>query len=181
MTSTLIPGPDDIAATHDRPVPTPIAAAEDSQCISDLRRVDMFGDLAEEHLQWVLNHAECLNLENGDPLWIQGEPADAMFVVMTGQIQVIFEVSGQQVRLTSDKWGGVMGMLPYSRMTEYRGKSWAMGPSRVLQIRREHFAKMLYEIPELGYRLVALMSDRVREGTRYEQRREKMMALGKLS
>ncbi|MEM1181643.1 MAG: ATP-binding protein [Acidobacteriota bacterium] len=159
----------------------PIPALEDSQCSADLRRIDMFGDLAEEHLQWILAHAECLHLEPGDPLWIAGRPADAMFVVLTGQIQVMFEVSGQQVRLTSDKWGGVIGVLPYSRMTEYQGKTAAIRPSRVLQIRREHFSEMLYEIPELGYRLVALMSDRVREGTRFEQRREKMMALGKLS
>ncbi|MEM8995923.1 MAG: cyclic nucleotide-binding domain-containing protein [Acidobacteriota bacterium] len=181
MTSTATPGPDDPAAADGRQVPKAIAAAEDGQCIADLRRVDMFGDLSGEHLEWVLNHAECLHLETGDPLWIEGEPAEAMFVVLTGQIQILFEVSGQQVRLTSDKWGGVIGVLPYSRMTEHRGKTWAMGPSRVLQIRREHFSEMLYKIPELGYRLVALMSDRVREGTRFEQRREKMMALGKLS
>jgi signal transduction histidine kinase len=40
---------------------------------------------------------------------------------------------------------------------------------------------MLHRSPELGQRLVATMSDRVREQTKIAQQREKMMALGKLS
>ena len=159
-----------------------IPASEDSRCVEDLRQVEMFGDLSDQHLDWILQHAQCLVLDKGDALWHPGEPADAMFVVMKGEIQVIFEVSGQQVRLTSDKWGGIIGLLPYSRMTEYRGLTAALdGGARVLRICKEHFTDMLHKIPELGYRLVALMSDRVREGTRFEQQREKMMALGKLS
>jgi signal transduction histidine kinase len=40
---------------------------------------------------------------------------------------------------------------------------------------------MLHRSPELGQRLVAIMSDRVRDSTRAQQQREKMMALGKLA
>jgi signal transduction histidine kinase len=40
---------------------------------------------------------------------------------------------------------------------------------------------MLHRSPELGQRLVAIMSDRVRDSTRAQQQREKLMALGKLS
>ena len=112
-----------------------VPASEDLRCVEDLRQVEMFGDLGDQHLDWILQHAECLVLEKGDALWHPGEPADAMFVVMTGEIQVMFEVSGQQVRLTSDKWGGVIGLLPYSRMTEYRGLTAVLdGGARVLRI-----------------------------------------------
>jgi signal transduction histidine kinase len=40
---------------------------------------------------------------------------------------------------------------------------------------------MLAVSPEIGQRLVAVMSDRVREGVRLEQQRERMVALGRLS
>ena len=40
---------------------------------------------------------------------------------------------------------------------------------------------MLQRMPLLGQRLVAIMSDRIRETTRQETQRDKLMALGKLS
>ena len=40
---------------------------------------------------------------------------------------------------------------------------------------------MLRRLPELGPRLVGIMADRVRENTRADQQRDKLMALGKLS
>ncbi|MEM6792406.1 MAG: ATP-binding protein [Acidobacteriota bacterium] len=150
-------------------------------CAEDLSSVDIFGDLEADQLEWVLDYAECLDLEDGEVLWREGQVADAMFVVLSGRVQLLFELMGQTTRVTSDRWGGVIGLLPYSRMETWRGKALALGPTRALRIDRRHFADVLHKIPELGYRLVALMSDRVREGTRLEQQREKMMALGKLS
>lgn len=150
-------------------------------CTEDLRLVEIFVDLEEKQLQWVLERATCFELSTGDALWAQGQPADAMFVMLRGKVQLIFDVMGQSLRATSDRWGGVVGVLPYSRMTEYASPCVAIEPCRVLRIGKEHFIEMLSTIPELGYRLVALMSDRVREGTRVQEQREKMMALGTLS
>jgi hypothetical protein len=45
----------------------------------------------------------------------------------------------------------------------------------------QYFPELLQRIPVLGYRLVAVMSDRIRETTRQEVQRDKLMALGKLS
>ncbi len=163
------------------PEATKSAEALGAPCIDDLRRVEIFGDLEEEQLQWLLDRATCLDLATGESLWAQGQPANAMFVLLRGKVQLIFDVMGQSLRATSERWGGVVGVLPYSRMTEYAAPCVAIEPCRVLRIGKEHFIEMLSTIPELGYRLVALMSDRVREGTRVQEQREKMMALGKLS
>jgi signal transduction histidine kinase len=54
-------------------------------------------------------------------------------------------------------------------------------PLRMVVVHKGDFPAMLDTSEELGRRLVALMSDRVREATRSEQQREKMTALGKLS
>jgi signal transduction histidine kinase len=43
------------------------------------------------------------------------------------------------------------------------------------------FPELIQTIPELTARLVALMSDRIREGTRIEQQRDRLVSLGKLS
>jgi signal transduction histidine kinase len=72
-------------------------------------------------------------------------------------------------------------MLPYSRMTHYPGHTVAVEPSQVLRVKKSDFDEMLAISHELGQRLVAEMSNRVRGDVRLEQQREKMMALGRLS
>ena len=42
-------------------------------------------------------------------------------------------------------------------------------------------AEMLKRMPELGQRMVAIMADRIRETTKMDSQRDKLMALGKLS
>jgi signal transduction histidine kinase len=51
----------------------------------------------------------------------------------------------------------------------------------VLRLHMQYFPELIQRIPVLGYRLVAVMSDRIRETTRQETQRDKLMALGKLS
>lgn len=150
-------------------------------CYDDLAHNPVFEDLEREQLHWLLRHSTCCELQPGDSLWTDGAPADAMFVVLSGTVQMFFDMAGQTLRVDASVRNGVIGMLPYSRMTEFKGKTYAAEPARVLRIAKDDFPDMLREIPELGYRLVALLSDRVRDSTRVADQRAKMMALGKLS
>jgi signal transduction histidine kinase len=77
--------------------------------------------------------------------------------------------------------GQVTGYLPYSRLTHISGTGRAVIQTRSVRLHRDHFPEMLQRIPEIGQRLVAIMSDRIREVTKIETQRDKLMALGKLS
>ena len=78
--------------------------------------------------------------------------------------------------------GQVTGLLPYSRLTHYGGTSRAVLPTRIVAPPSEAFSqKCSSACPLLGQRLVSLMADRIRETTRIETQRDKLMALGKLS
>ena len=153
----------------------------DNACIADLQNIPIFADLEERQLLWLLDHCSCLELQTGEILWEKGQAADQMYVVLSGVVQIFIEVAGQTVTGTSERWGHVMGVLPYSRMVEFPGRAVATEPSKVLGIAKEHFPAMLKTIPELGYHLVTLMTDRVRSATQTQGQREKIMALGKLS
>jgi len=73
------------------------------------------------------------------------------------------------------------GLLPYSRLTNYSGGSQAVLPTRIANLNKALFPELLRRMPLLGQRLVAVMSDQIRESTRMETQRDKLMALGKLS
>ena len=73
------------------------------------------------------------------------------------------------------------GKLPFSRMKNYGGEGFAVGPVWSIDIPDSLFPEMLAAIPSMAQRCVSILLDRVREVTRIEQQSEKLTALGKLA
>src|SRR5205807_10388485 len=110
----------------------------------------------------------------------QGDPADAMFVILEGQFQWRGK-SGSETVMLSSKPGDVTGVLPFSRMKQFTVSGRAVTDGRILKFPASLFSELVQKMPELTTRLVGLMSDRIREATRIEQRRDRLASLGKLS
>ncbi|HXV59261.1 MAG TPA: ATP-binding protein [Vicinamibacteria bacterium] len=149
--------------------------------VDELRGLEIFEGLSDDQLAWFCEHGTGFELESGEHMIERGDPADYMFVVVTGTIDGYEEHGGQWLVVASTGRGKVTGMLPFSRMTHYPRYVVAVEPSQVLFVHKRDFQEMLSVSLEVGQRLVASMSDRVRGDVRLEQQQEKMVALGKLS
>jgi signal transduction histidine kinase len=147
---------------------------------SELLRVPMFAGLPDDQLSWFIGHSEELRLKPGEAYFRQGDPADAMFVILEGQLQARGEIGGETV-VFAIKPGDVTGVLPFSRMKQFTVGARALTDSRVLRFPTSSFPELVQKMPELAQRLVGLMSDRIRETTRMEQQRDRLASLGKLS
>src|SRR5579872_991432 len=147
---------------------------------SELLRIPTFADLPEEQISWFLSQAQEIHLKAGDIYARQGDPADAMFVILEGQFQWRGELGGETVVLAS-KLGDVTGVLPFSRMKQFTVTGRAITDGRILRFPASLFPDLIQRMPELARRLVGVMSDRIREVTRFEQQRDRLAALGKLS
>jgi len=147
---------------------------------SELLRIPTFADLPEEQISWFLSQAQEIHLKAGDIYARQGDPADAMFVILEGQFQWRGELGGETVVLAS-KLGDVTGVLPFSRMKQFTVTGRAITDGRILRFPASLFPDLIQRMPELARRLVGVMSDRIREITRIEQQRDRLAALGKLS
>ena len=147
---------------------------------SELLRLPLFADLPDDQIAWFISQSQELTLKPDDIYVHQGDPADAMFVILDGQLQVRGELAGGLVSIVS-KPGDVTGVLPFSRMKEFPLTGRALTGSRILRFPASLFPALVQKMPELASRLVAVMSDRIREATRIEQQRDKLAALGKLS
>src|SRR5438094_121542 len=147
---------------------------------SELLRIPAFADLPEDQIDWFLSHAEELHVKAGNTYFRQGDPADAMFVILEGQIQARGELGGETVVL-STKPGDVTGVLPFSRMKQFPLEARAATDTKILRFPSSLFPELVQKMPELTKRLVALMSDRIRETTRMEQQRDRLASMGKLS
>jgi signal transduction histidine kinase len=147
----------------------------------ELRELTILKGLPEWVLSWLCEHGTRIELATGDRLFTRGHPADYMFIVAQGTIQRYEEIAGQWLVVASTGTGEVSGMLPFSRMTHYPGHTVATVPSQILRLNKSDFNELLTVSHELGQRLVAEMSNRVRRDVRLEQQREKMVALSRLS
>ena len=146
-----------------------------------LRKIEVFADLRDDQLQWFAASGEELRLAPGETLLREGDPADALFVLLEGEVRGRRENAGGDSPGFVARAGEVTGLLPFSRMTKFPVTGRATAPTWILRLHKDHFPEMLQRIPELLQRLVGVMADRIREYSRAEQQRDKLSALGKLS
>ncbi len=147
---------------------------------SELLRIPIFADLPDDQVAWFISQSQELHLKAGDTYSRQGDPADAMFVILEGHLQGRGELGGETIILNLEP-GDVTGLLPFSRMKQFKVSGRAETDSRALRFSASLFPELVQKMPELTQRLVGLMSDRIREATRFEQQRDRLAALGKLS
>ncbi len=147
---------------------------------AELLRVPAFEGLPDDQIAWFLSQAQELKFQTGEAYSRQGDPANAMFVVIEGQLELRGEVSGEAFVFTLDP-GDVTGALPFSRMKQFTVTGRALVDSRILRFPSAMFPELVQKMPELTKRLVGLMADRIRETTRIEQQRDRLAGLGKLS
>ena len=146
-----------------------------------LRQIEIFSDLRDDQLEWFASSAEEIVLDPGDVLLHEGDAADALFVMLEGEVRGRRETGGSDALGFIGRAGQVIGMLPFSRMTQFPLTARATTHTRLLRLKKARFPEMLQQIPELLPRLIGVLADRIREYSRAEQQRDKLSALGKLS
>jgi signal transduction histidine kinase len=147
---------------------------------SELLRVPVFAGLPDDQIAWFLSQSQEMNLKAGGVYSRQGDPADTMFVILEGHLQGRADRAGDLFVFDIEP-GDVTGVLPFSRMKEFKVSLRAETDTRALRFPASLFPELVQKMPVLTQRLVALMSDRIRETTRLEQQRDRLASLGKLS
>jgi signal transduction histidine kinase len=147
---------------------------------SQLRRVPVFADLPDDQLDWFLSQSQEMSMKAGEVYSRQGDPADAMFVILEGHVQWRGDRGGETFVFDLEP-GDVTGVLPFSRMKQFTVSGRAVTDGLALRFPASLFPELIQKMPVLTQRLVGLMSDRIRETTRLEQQRDRLASLGKLS
>lgn len=95
----------------------------------------------------------------------QGEPGNCMYVVQEGQVEAIAESDGREMRLRvmgpNDFFGEMALFGTEKRSCTIR----ALGKARVMTIDKRSFLGGIQEDPSLAFRLVKVMSQRIRDLT----------------
>ncbi len=145
-----------------------------------LRDIPVLADLPEDHVAWLADHAKDVWAEPGDVMFKQGVVADTLVFILEGETNIQREDQPDSPIYIA-RAGQVTGKLPFSRMRTFGGTARVVARTRAALIHESLFNEMLTVAPELAQRLIGVMSDRIRESTKLDVQREKLMALGKLS
>ena len=146
-----------------------------------LAAIPVFSDLSPEDVSWLASQMEVAHFAPGEIITLEDSPADRMIVILEGEIAGRREHGPGDGRTYSAGAGRVTGMLPFSRLTHFPLTARAMSPVTVALLHVSRFPEVLERAPALAPKLVGVMADRIRETTKVDLQREKLMALGKLS
>jgi len=100
--------------------------------------------------------------QNGETIVRQNEIGDCMYVVQDGHVEIVANAGGQEVQLAvlgKNEFFGEMAIFEHEiRSATAR----ALGPARILTIDHRNFLRRIHEDPSLAFRLMEVMSNRVR-------------------
>lgn len=132
--------------------------------IEDLRRSFLFADLSEAQLQRIAQHAVRVQLDEGDALFQQGDPAKRFYLVRSGQIK-LFRLSpaGNEKVVDIVMPGGTFAeALMFLDRPHYPVGAQALQRSEVISIDAVDFAEMLRGSVETCFVMMGSMSQRLR-------------------
>ncbi len=100
--------------------------------------------------------------QDGETIIRKGEIGDCMYVIQDGCVEAITEIDNQEVRLAilgKDEFFGEMAIFDHEvRSATVR----ALGPARILTVDHKNFLRRIHEDPSLAYRMMEVMSSRLR-------------------
>jgi len=122
-----------------------------------LRKVQIFTELPEDLLERLASIATNVSVSRGQWLFREGEPADGVYVVRVGHLEIVRE-QPEPVVLNTLTRGAVIGELALLSGAPRSGSARALRDSEVLKIEKLHFDQLLNSTPTLALGLTRVLS-----------------------
>ena len=146
-----------------------------------LRAVPLFEHLRDDQLQWLLDHGQEYQAEQGDYVFRQGQDADYFYVIISGELQITQDINGSETVLATHHDGSFSGEVPLLSGTPYIASARALQPTQFLRFDNQAFREMFAVCPVIVSKLFGALSWRIQTTEALARQREKMSALGILS
>ena len=128
-----------------------------------LRKVHVFAGLSAEMLDRVAELASDLSLHRGEWLFREGDPADGVYIVRVGHLEVVQDAQAGQDGLERETIntltrGAVLGELALLSDSVRSASIRALRDTELLKIEKAHFDSLLQAEPELALSLTRVLS-----------------------
>jgi len=139
-----------------------LSILEEAEC---LRKVPMFASIDKAKLKLLAFTSERLVLLAGESLFRQGDPPDAAYLILEGEVEVL--VDGPDGPLQVNRIGRyeVVGDIAVLCDSPRTATIRALHRVVTLRIGREQFLRMLMEFPEMALALARALAQRLQNTT----------------
>src|SRR3712207_3992926 len=149
--------------------------------LDELRRVPLFAGLAEEDLERLYQMAETVSIPAGQLVIQEGEPGDALYVVLDGELEITKRQGGQDILLAVSRAGEFLGEMSLLEQTPRSASVRTLRESRLLVISQAAFQTLLSCSPSAPLTILHTLTSRLRNNESVLMQNEKMAALGTLA
>jgi len=134
-----------------------------------LSRVEILEPLSEEDLRGLLQRSLDTHLEPGEIFFSPEDTSERLFILMKGRVRIYRTSEGRELTLAEIEPGTVFGEMALTAQRLQGAYAQAMEPSILLSLSRSELEQLILHKPQVGIRLVNLLSERLRS---YEERME---------
>ena len=131
--------------------------------IAALKCTTLFGGLATEALADIAQRAIELHLKKGEMLFLSGEPARGLFVVVDGKIRAFQQnEDGREQVMHVDAAGSVLGDVPVFDDGPFPASAISEAETHVLLFEKNDIKELCAKYPSLALAALKLMASKVR-------------------
>lgn len=153
-----------------------------SNLVETLRALTIFNELTDTELHTIAAQGTEIVLDTGGIHREEGDPAEHVFILLEGEIQVTQRVGAQEVLLATYGPRTLFGELPLLMgIDTFFARGRATQPTRVFEFTNEVFWHILRAYPSVSIAVLRTMAARVQHLASISQQREKLASLGELA
>jgi CRP-like cAMP-binding protein len=126
-----------------------------------LRRVPYFADIEPAKLKLLAFMSERIAFDPGKPLFRQGDPGDAAYLIISGEAEVTRETSSGPVLLATIGVNEFVGDMAILSNVPRNATVRAKGRLVTLRISKEPFMRMVREFPSMAVAMMQELAERL--------------------
>lgn len=132
-----------------------------------LRQVPLFKSLPDAELENLNKHLNPVSIPDGEILFSEGDPGNSLFIILVGGLEIIKALNTAEESLLyvhgPGDFVGEMSLLVRDGMRSATVRS--QGETKMMELTRADFNRLLESSPTLAYEMVRELGDRLRDTT----------------
>jgi signal transduction histidine kinase len=156
------------------------------RCTADeLRKLFLFEKLTDDQLGWLCREGQVISAEPG-PVYVEGEPAESLFVLLSGTIALYRRIGVDDIEVTRTSNPGVYGGAFFAYLGDrvpqvYNNTLRAIEASRFFVLEASKFAQLMNDWFPMAVHLLEGLFFGTKNAQEVVGQRERLLALGSLS
>jgi CRP-like cAMP-binding protein len=126
-----------------------------------LRRVPMFADIEPAKLKLLAFMSERVGFDDGKFLCRQGDQADAAYLIIEGEADIILEGAGGPVTVATLGANDIVGEMAILGDVPRNASVRAKGRVMALRIAKDPFMRMVHEFPSMAVAIMQELAQRL--------------------